>query len=139
MKNAVRAIAWSPAGLVLIRRDRPGIASYFVLPGGGVEPEDPTLEDALRRELNEEIGAAPERIRHLTTMDRRPEGLDKLEHFFECTIPLVGANFVGDEARDQGRGEYQLVTIHSRSELELINLLPISIKSLILANSKFEE
>ncbi|MGD7195680.1 NUDIX domain-containing protein [Ralstonia pseudosolanacearum] len=137
MKEAVRAIAWSPLGLILIRRDRPGQSSYFVLPGGGIELEDRTAEDALQRELLEELGAKPEGIRLLTALDRRPDGIGKIEYFFECLIPSITLTFTGDEARDPERGGYRLVIIRSRDELDAVPLLPASVKALILAKPHF--
>jgi 8-oxo-dGTP pyrophosphatase MutT (NUDIX family) len=43
--------------LLTIRRERPGTPVYWVLPGGGVEPTDNSYEDALRREVREELAA----------------------------------------------------------------------------------
>jgi 8-oxo-dGTP pyrophosphatase MutT (NUDIX family) len=45
------------SSIIVIRRDRPGRAPYRVLPGGAVEPTDPSIEAALARELYEELGA----------------------------------------------------------------------------------
>lgn len=53
----VRAILVTPDGsLLTIRRARPGQAPYWVLPGGGVEPGE-DLQEALDRELREELAA----------------------------------------------------------------------------------
>ena len=46
----------TPDGCPLaIRRGRPGRATYWVLPGGHVDPGDQTLEATLGREISEEI------------------------------------------------------------------------------------
>ena len=56
MIERVRAVLVTPDGCLLaIRRDRPGRATYWVLPGGHVDPEDQNLEAALSREISEEI------------------------------------------------------------------------------------
>ncbi|MFI7709058.1 NUDIX domain-containing protein [Nonomuraea sp. NPDC049480] len=56
MRERVRAILVTGDGhLLTIKRVRHGASPYWVLPGGGVEPGDATLEDALQRELDEEI------------------------------------------------------------------------------------
>lgn len=41
---------------VLLRRRKPPYAGFWNLPGGKVEPEDGTLEEAAARELREETG-----------------------------------------------------------------------------------
>jgi 8-oxo-dGTP diphosphatase len=50
----VRAIITSERGIALIERRRDG-QHYHVLPGGGVEGDE-TPEEALRREVREELG-----------------------------------------------------------------------------------
>ena len=48
----------APATMLLIRRVRPGaVHPYWITPGGGVEPGDRTVVDALHREVDEELGA----------------------------------------------------------------------------------
>jgi ADP-ribose pyrophosphatase YjhB (NUDIX family) len=56
MIDRVRAVLVTPDGcLLVIRRDRPDRATYWVLPGGHVDPGDQSLEAALSREISEEI------------------------------------------------------------------------------------
>ncbi len=60
MKKRVRGVLVTPGGnLLTIKRDRPGVDPYRVLPGGGVEPGDTTLEAALLREIDEELAGRP--------------------------------------------------------------------------------
>ncbi|MBT2452072.1 NUDIX hydrolase [Streptomyces sp. ISL-43] len=48
MKERVRAVLLTENNTMLaIRRNRPGIPVYWVLPGGGVEPSDESRETAL--------------------------------------------------------------------------------------------
>jgi 8-oxo-dGTP pyrophosphatase MutT (NUDIX family) len=59
VKRSARAIVIDDeARLVLVRRTKPGTAPYWTALGGGVEPEDPSVEAALVRELREELGAS---------------------------------------------------------------------------------
>ena len=61
MIERVRAVLVTPDGCLLaIRRDRPGRATYWVLPGGHVDPGDQSLEAALSREISEEIAGEAE-------------------------------------------------------------------------------
>lgn len=43
--------------LLLIKRTKPGQEPYWTAPGGGIEPDDPSAEGGLIRELREELGA----------------------------------------------------------------------------------
>jgi GrpB-like predicted nucleotidyltransferase (UPF0157 family)/ADP-ribose pyrophosphatase YjhB (NUDIX family)/inosine/xanthosine triphosphate pyrophosphatase family protein len=53
----VRAVLITPAGRVLtVRRTKPGQQPFWMLPGGGIEPGDTSLEDACLREVFEETG-----------------------------------------------------------------------------------
>ncbi len=56
-RRTVRALLFDRQGsLVLIKRTKPGADPYWTTPGGGVLPGE-QAEDALRRELREELGA----------------------------------------------------------------------------------
>lgn len=61
IRRAVRAILLTPQQeVLLVRFEFPG-RSAWALPGGGVEPGE-RAEDALRRELAEELGHTPDAI-----------------------------------------------------------------------------
>ncbi|MBP2706199.1 NUDIX domain-containing protein [Microbispora sp. RL4-1S] len=57
VRHGVRAILFDGDEIILFRRVRPGVEPYWTTPGGGVEPTDASPELALRRELDEELGA----------------------------------------------------------------------------------
>ena len=58
-RNAIRAILLTPQREVLLMRIRPphGGQCFWIAPGGGLEPGE-SVEDGLRRELQEELGLA---------------------------------------------------------------------------------
>ena len=63
-RNAVRAILLTPDERILLLRIRlPGVSPFWIAPGGGIEPAE-TVDQALRRELREELG--------LTDFEPRP-------------------------------------------------------------------
>jgi 8-oxo-dGTP pyrophosphatase MutT (NUDIX family) len=64
VRDIARALVFDPAGRLLLiayeaQRDvdpaRPGLRAFWFMPGGGIEDGE-TPEEALRRELSEEIG-----------------------------------------------------------------------------------
>jgi 8-oxo-dGTP pyrophosphatase MutT (NUDIX family)/predicted house-cleaning noncanonical NTP pyrophosphatase (MazG superfamily) len=57
VRHSVRAILLDGDDLILFKRVRPGRPPYWITPGGGIEPDDASPEAALRRELDEELGA----------------------------------------------------------------------------------
>lgn len=76
-RHAVRAILLTPDEDVLLMRVRDRDHSWWITPGGGTEPGE-TLEQTLRRELDEELGLRPDRIgplvwrrQHTVTMHAR--------------------------------------------------------------------
>ncbi|GAA2216483.1 hypothetical protein GCM10009850_119520 [Nonomuraea monospora] len=104
MRERVRAILIDHDGhLLTIKRIKPGQQPYWVLPGGGVEDTDTCLEDALARELREELGAetAIHALVHVlaTTHDR--------QHFFLARLLHYNlADRSGPELTEPGRGQY---------------------------------
>lgn len=57
VKRSARVILVDGSELILMKRTKPGQAPYWVTVGGGVEADDPSIEDALHREVFEELGA----------------------------------------------------------------------------------
>ncbi|WP_055481178.1 NUDIX domain-containing protein [Sphaerimonospora mesophila] len=104
MKKRVRGVLVTPGGnLLTIKRVRPGVDPYRVLPGGGVEPGDTTLEAALLREIDEELAGRP--------------GIDALIHVMETGeerqyffLGRIGSwdhdRRTGPEFADPSRGRY---------------------------------
>ena len=130
MIECVRAVLLTPAGrLLLIRRTRPGVTPYWVLPGGHVEADDPSLRAALSREVREECGAEPRiagLLQVLADEHRR-------EHFYLARIQSWSeANRTGPEFDDPDRGEYRLEEVPlSVSALDAISLQPEQIAAFL--------
>ncbi|MFF3391013.1 NUDIX domain-containing protein [Streptomyces sp. NPDC002669] len=109
MIERVRAVLVTPDDTMLvIRRTRPGIPVYWVLPGGGVEPSDASREAALHREIHEEIAGKADIIRLLHTM----ESGDERQLFYLARIATWSFDDrTGPEFSAEGRGEYALEEI----------------------------
>ncbi|MEU7556780.1 NUDIX hydrolase [Streptomyces eurythermus] len=123
MIERVRAILITADNTMLvIRRTRPGIPEYWVLPGGGVEPGDESREAALHREIHEEIAGKADIVRLLHTM----ESDDERQLFYLARIATWSfEDRTGPEFSSEGRGEYALEEIPLTTEgLDGIDLKP---------------
>jgi ADP-ribose pyrophosphatase YjhB (NUDIX family) len=132
MKERVRAVLVTPNHeVLLIRRERPDTPVYWVLPGGGVEPTDASHEDALRREIHEELAGAVE-IHGLIQIvhgadDRQYIYLGRITHW---SFP----DRSGPEFAEAGRGSYDLDAVPLTADaLKAINLKPDAVAELLFA------
>ncbi|MFD8640019.1 NUDIX domain-containing protein [Streptomyces zaomyceticus] len=108
--------------MLVIRRTRPGIPEYWVLPGGGVEPGDESREAALHREIHEEIAGKADIVRLLHTM----ESDDERQFFYLARVATWSfEDRTGPEFSAEGRGEYALEEVPLTPEgLDGIDLRP---------------
>ncbi|GAA2771982.1 NUDIX hydrolase [Streptomyces showdoensis] len=123
MIERVRAVlVTADATMLVIRRTRPGIPEYWVLPGGGVEPGDESREAALHREIHEEIAGKADIIRLLHTV----EAEDERQLFYLARIATWSFDDrTGPEFSAEGRGEYALEEVPLTVEgLDGIDLKP---------------
>ncbi|MCG7523735.1 NUDIX domain-containing protein [Streptomyces sp. OfavH-34-F] len=130
MIERVRAVLVTPDDtLLVLRRTRPGIPVYWVLPGGGVEPTDESREAALHREIHEEIAGRADIVRLLHTTETAGE-----RHLFYLARVTTWsfADRTGPEFSAEGRGKYALDEIPLTPEgLDAINLKPEEIARLL--------
>ncbi|MFH8725781.1 NUDIX hydrolase [Streptomyces termitum] len=109
MTERVRAVLVTPDDTMLvIRRTRPGVPEYWVLPGGGVEPEDASREAALHREIHEEIAGKADIVRLLHTLES--DGERQLFYLARITTWSF-EDRTGPEFSAEGRGAYALEEI----------------------------
>ena len=92
-RNSAKAIIIKN-GKMLFTKNRDDLGIYYILPGGGQEPEE-TLIDALKRECREEIGAEIEigelqYIREFIEKNHPPIGCHyephQIEFMFLCSL-----------------------------------------------------
>lgn len=128
---SVRALLHDDSGrIMLIRRVWPGRHPYWVTPGGGVETDDASLEDALRRELREELGAEVELGSLVASWKHR----DVTTHLFSATLVSLDESLRhGPEFEDSSRGSYETVAIpYTYEALAAINLVPRELVALLM-------
>ncbi|MFC0042751.1 NUDIX hydrolase [Actinomadura rayongensis] len=123
MPHRVRAVLLTPAGtLLLMKRLKPGQRPYWVVVGGGVEPNDASPEDALLREIREEVGGSATILRHLHTIDR---GDERQDFYLAAIDTWSAADRTGPEFDRPDRGEYLLEEIPATTQaLDALHLLP---------------
>jgi 8-oxo-dGTP pyrophosphatase MutT (NUDIX family) len=144
VKRTARAIVldgdndtWS---LILIKRTKPGIAPYWVTPGGGVEPGDATVTEALHRELDEELGAkvtdvVPAFVDTVEHIAQDGSHGVKVQHFFACRLAgMDPARRHGPEI-DDPQGDYEIVRVpFSRVGLASVEIVPLTLRHYLDAN-----
>jgi len=130
VKQSARALLFdSERRLVLIKRTKPGQEPYWVVVGGGMEPEDANVETALRREVFEELGGRIDQVRQVFLItDALPDGIG-LQHVFAARlISMYLAARTGPEFTEPGHGTYEVVTVPATREgLASIRLLPLEL------------
>ncbi|GAA3687677.1 hypothetical protein GCM10022224_061110 [Nonomuraea antimicrobica] len=130
MKTRVRGVLVTPDnGVLTIKRVRPTMAPYWVLPGGGVEDSDASLEEALLREVREEL-AGEARIHSLIHV---LVGAEERQLFFLATIESWDpAKRTGPEFADPARGEYHVQEVPlTAAGIASIDLKPEQVAELL--------
>ncbi len=132
--------------MILIKRTKPGEAPYWITPGGGMEPEDDTVVDALHREVDEELGAkvtdvVPAFVDTVTYPDgaEAEEGADaqgvKVQHFFVCRLASMDLSQRHGPEIDEPCGTYDVVRIpFTREGIASVEVVPPSLRAYLDAN-----
>ncbi|WP_049580914.1 NUDIX domain-containing protein [Streptomyces sp. SBT349] len=143
VKRTARAILLDASELVVIKRTKPGRPPYWITPGGGVEPADATVLDALHREVYEELGAKVTDVvpAFVDTVPHTPEpGEDtppglKVQHFFVCRLASMDPSLRHGPEVEAPRGTYEIVRLPFTPEgLAAVNLVPLSLRSYLRRN-----
>ena len=140
IKRTARAILLDDDRLILIKRVRPGIPPYWVTPGGGVEPEDATVTDALHREVDEELGAkvVSPVIAFVDTVEHTgPDGVAgvKVQHFFVCRLESMDLSRRHGPEIERPNGTYEVVSVPFTTEgVTSVRLTPQSLRAYLAAN-----
>ena len=138
VKRSARAILIDDdQRLLLIRRTKQGQQPYWTTPGGGVEPDDPSVEHAMVRELREELGAEVSRAQQVFLVFDPVDGTGVgAQHFFVCRVDVLDPDRrSGPEYTEPGRGGYDLDRVAVGVDgLLHIDLKPLALKAFIESN-----
>ncbi|QFG26403.1 NUDIX domain-containing protein [Actinomadura sp. WMMB 499] len=126
VRRAVRALLLDGDELVLLRRTRPDRPVYWTTPGGKVEPDDADDEAALRRELDEELGATAGPLRVVFACDELEPALRRVQTFYACRLRTMDlSRRHGPEFDDPSNGRYDVDRVPcAPTALASVNLIP---------------
>ncbi|GIH67643.1 NUDIX domain-containing protein [Microbispora siamensis] len=131
VRHSVRAILFDGDDVVLFRRVRPGREPYWVTPGGGVEPTDATPEAALRRELDEELGATAGPALHVFTLAEP----GRLSTVFACRlVSLDLSRRSGPEFLEPDIGLHEVRRVRPE-DVRTLNMVPPELGEFVSANA----
>lgn len=126
-----RAIVFIDRKVVLIHRKRDGL-EYWVTPGGKVE-EGESLEDAVKREVREEIGIDVEVSHKALQVSNRAYNEDNEQHFFLCKHR---AGRLGDGTDEKilhpDPDDFSEIVLVDVSDIQNMNVVPAEVKSSIV-------
>ncbi|MEV6108934.1 NUDIX hydrolase [Streptomyces sp. NPDC051940] len=140
VKRTARAILLDDDDLILIKRTKPGHAPYWITPGGGVEPSDATVVDALHREVDEELGAKVtdvvpafvDTVHHST--QHAAHGV-KVQHFFVCRLETMDLSRRHGPEVDEPCGTYEVVRVpFTAAGVTSVDVVPPSLQSFLREN-----
>ncbi|NKZ04199.1 NUDIX domain-containing protein [Actinomadura latina] len=126
VRRAVRALLLDGDALVLLRRTRPDRPVYWTTPGGKIEPSDASPEAALRRELDEELGATAGPVRQVFACAEQSPDLHRLNTFYVCRLLTMDlSRRHGPEFEDPSRGRYDVDLVQcAPAALAPLDLIP---------------
>jgi predicted house-cleaning noncanonical NTP pyrophosphatase (MazG superfamily)/8-oxo-dGTP pyrophosphatase MutT (NUDIX family) len=125
-RHSVRALLLDGDDLVLFRRTRPDRDLYWTTPGGGIEAADADPEAALRRELDEELGAVAGELRQVFVLAEQTPVGDYLQTFYVARLVSMDlSRRHGPEIGSLSRGRYDAEWVPCTPEaIAKINLRP---------------
>lgn len=137
-ETRVRGVLRTPSGsLLLIKRTRPSTTAYWVFPGGGVEEEDASFEDALRREVKEELAgtATVKKLVYVLERQKSPDVTER-ELYYLADVDRwseddrSGPEFAVENAA-AGRYEYDEVPL-TPAELNARDIKPDAVREFLV-------
>lgn len=129
IRNATRAVILRDEHILLLRKQGGGQSDRYALPGGGQDSGE-TLQQALNRECQEEIGTGVEILRLIHVADYfKPRDTDPpstrqlLEFLFECRVP---SDYIATNGHHPDKHQVEVVWM-ALAELPHIAIFPRSL------------
>lgn len=113
---SVRGIIKTKKGLATIFRRKNG-TEYYVIPGGGVDNNE-NLEDALKRELKEELNIEV----NIINLAFKNETNDRIEYFYECEYLSGDFTLNGEELDRMNENNYYEPTFIKIEDIKNVSL-----------------
>ncbi len=128
---SARAIIVLDQKVLLIHRKRDG-AEYWVTPGGKVE-EGETFEEAVKREVQEEIGIDIDVGKEALHTTNNVYNQGGEQYFFVCTY-RSGHVGTGTDQRmlNLDPSDFSEVVLVGLEDAKLLNIVPVEVKEVIL-------
>jgi predicted house-cleaning noncanonical NTP pyrophosphatase (MazG superfamily)/8-oxo-dGTP pyrophosphatase MutT (NUDIX family) len=138
VRHSVRALLLDGDDLILFRRTRPDRDLYWTTPGGGVEAGDPDPETALRREIDEELGAVAGELRQVFVLAEQTPVGDYLHTFYAGRLVSMDlSRRHGPELDNPARGRYDVERIPCTPEaIGALNLRPHYLADYLRAHAR---
>lgn len=141
VKRTARAILLDGPDLIVIKRTKPGLAPYWITPGGGVEPDvDESVVQALHREVDEELGAkvtdvVPAFVDTVPHPTAQAEDGVKVQHFFACRLDSMDPSRRHGPEVEEPCGEYEIVRLpFTREGITSVDVVPPSLRAYLEGN-----
>jgi 8-oxo-dGTP pyrophosphatase MutT (NUDIX family) len=141
VKRTARAILLDGPDMIVIKRTKPGLAPYWITPGGGVEPGvDDTVVQALHREVDEELGAKVTDVvpAFVDTVPHPTEDAEdgvKVQHFFACRLGSMDLSRRHGPEVEEPCGEYEIVRLpFTREGVASVEVVPPSLRAYLDRN-----
>lgn len=136
VRRSARAVLIDGDELVLIRRTRPGRAPYCVTVGGGVEADDASVEDALHREVYEELGGTLSHAQLIYLITDELEAHIGVQYIYAaCLQNMDLAARTGTEFSKPERGGYEVIRVpFTADSVRAMNVMPPPLAEFIAAN-----
>jgi 8-oxo-dGTP pyrophosphatase MutT (NUDIX family) len=140
VKRTARAILLDSDELLLIKRTKPDEPPYWITPGGGVEPEDATVVDALHREVDEELGAkitdvVPAFVDTVEHLHNDGTLGVKVQHFFVCRLESMDPGRRHGPEVDEPVGTYEIVRVpFTHAGVASVEMVPPSLRAYLSMN-----